>query len=186
MAGPYQVLEAAGAIPVAVAGGDGDGDPDRLLGELAATAFDYAAEWPLRAGLVVDGGEVTHIVLVFCHLAADGLGAEVVLRDLRLLLLRGSVPGPPPPQPLDLARWQESGAGRRVAGIAAGHWEQEYRRVPPTMFGRPAGDAAADRRSGGRSSSPGRWTWPSAGSPPCTPRAPRPCCWPPRPRWSVR
>ncbi|GAT66860.1 nonribosomal peptide synthase [Planomonospora sphaerica] len=135
---PYQVLEAAGVLPVAVAAGD----PDRFLDELAATAFDYAAEWPLRAGLVVDGGEVTHIVLVFCHLAADGLGAEVVLRDLRLLLLRGSVPGPPPPQPLDLARWQESGAGRRVAGIAAGHWEQEYRRVPPTMFGRPAGDAA--------------------------------------------
>jgi hypothetical protein len=137
---PYQVLEAAGAVPVAVAAGD----PDRLLDELAATAFDYAAEWPLRAGLVVDGGEVTHIVLVFCHLAADGLGAEVVLRDLRLLLLRGSVPGPPPPQPLDLARWQESGAGRRVAGIAAGHWEQEYRRIPPTMFARPLGGTAAD------------------------------------------
>ncbi|MBG0815917.1 hypothetical protein [Planomonospora sp. ID82291] len=137
---PYQVLEAAGAIPVAVAAGD----PERLLGELEATAFDYAAEWPLRAGLVVDGGEVTHIVLVFCHLAADGLGSEVVLRDLRLLLLRGAVPGPPPPQPMDLARWQESEAGRRVAGIAAGHWEREYRRVPPTMFGRPDASGAAD------------------------------------------
>ncbi|GAA3124861.1 hypothetical protein GCM10010466_14640 [Planomonospora alba] len=137
-AGPYQVLEGAGALPLTLAAGD----PERLLGELAATAFDYAAEWPLRAGLVVDGGEVTHIVLVFCHLAADGLGAEAALRDLRLLLLRGSVPGPLPPQPLDLARWQESEPGRRTARVAAGHWEREYRRIPPTMFDRPRGEPA--------------------------------------------
>ncbi|GAA3445144.1 non-ribosomal peptide synthetase condensation domain protein [Planomonospora venezuelensis] len=136
---PYQVLAGAGTIPVTVA----TGDPETLLGELTATAYDYAAEWPLRAGLVVGGGEVTHVVLAFCHLAADGLGAEVAVRDLRLLLMRGSVPGPPPPQPLDLARWQESGAGRRVAGVAAEHWENEYRRIPPTMFDRPSRQAAS-------------------------------------------
>ncbi|GIH98658.1 hypothetical protein [Planobispora takensis] len=135
---PYQALRDAGTIPLTVAAGD----PGRLLEELTATAFDYAAEWPLRAGLVVDGGEVTHIVLAFCHLATDGLGAEVAVRDLRLLLMRGAVPGPPPPQPLDLARWQESGPGRRVAQIAAEHWEGEYRRIPPTMFDRPSGEAA--------------------------------------------
>ncbi|GGS46863.1 hypothetical protein GCM10010156_01940 [Planobispora rosea] len=135
---PWQVLEAAGTLPVTVA----TGDPERLLGELTATAFDYAAEWPLRAGLVVDGGEVTHLVLAFCHLAADGLGAEVALRDLRLLLTRGAVPGPVPPQPLDLARWQESEPGRRVARLATEHWEREYRRIPPTMFDRPSGDVA--------------------------------------------
>ncbi|GAA3123798.1 hypothetical protein [Streptosporangium carneum] len=81
-------------------------------------------------------GTVTHIVLVFCHLAADGLGAEVAITDLRLLLLRGTVPGPPPPSPLDLARWQRSEPGLRVARIAAEHWETEYRRIPPTMFDR--------------------------------------------------
>ncbi|MER5321156.1 hypothetical protein [Streptosporangium roseum] len=160
-AGPSQVLETSGAIAVTLS----TGDPDRLLDTLAEKAFDYAGEWPLRVGLVVAdetsggtageapggtaerpsgdtagrtlGGTVTHIVLVFCHLAADGLGAEAAITDLRLLLLRGAVPGPPPPSPLDLARWQRSDQGLRVARIAAEHWESEYRRIPPTMFDRP-------------------------------------------------
>ncbi|MEV4243034.1 condensation domain-containing protein [Streptosporangium canum] len=132
-AGPSQVLETSGAIAVTLSAGD----PDRLLDTLAERAFDYAGEWPLRVGLVVTDETVTHIVLVFCHLAADGLGAEAAITDLRLLLLRGAVPGPPPPSPLDLARWQRSEQGLRVARIAAEHWESEYRRIPPTMFDRP-------------------------------------------------
>ncbi|WP_051864610.1 condensation domain-containing protein [Streptosporangium roseum] len=132
-AGPSQVLETSGAIAVTLSAGD----PDRLLDTLAERAFDYAGEWPLRVGLVVADETVTHIVLVFCHLAADGLGAEAAITDLRLLLLRGAVPGPPPPSPLDLARWQRSEQGLRVARIAAEHWESEYRRIPPTMFDRP-------------------------------------------------
>ncbi|MEU7984124.1 condensation domain-containing protein [Streptosporangium canum] len=132
-AGPSQILETSGAIAVTLSAGD----PDRLLDTLAERAFDYAGEWPLRVGLVVAGGTVTHIVLVFCHLAADGLGAEAAITDLRLLLLRGAVPGSPPPSPLDLARWQRSEQGLRVARIAAEHWESEYRRIPPTMFDRP-------------------------------------------------
>ncbi|GAA3035126.1 hypothetical protein [Streptosporangium longisporum] len=129
---PWQVLATAGAVPVTVS----DGDPERLRDVLAETAFDYEREWPLRVGLVVENGEVAHIVLVFCHLAADGLGAEAAVRDLRLLLLRGSLAGPPPPSPLDLARWQCSEAGRKVADAAAEHWESGYRRIPPTMFDR--------------------------------------------------
>ncbi|WP_440099566.1 hypothetical protein [Streptosporangium sp. H16] len=132
---PWQVLATGGSIPVTVA----EGDPERLRDTLAETAFDYGTEWPLRIGLVVDRDEVTHIVLVFCHLAADGLGAEVAVTELRLLLLRGSVPGPPPPSPLELARWQGSEQGLKVAAVAAEHWESEYRRIPPTMFDRRAG-----------------------------------------------
>ncbi|WP_436760719.1 hypothetical protein [Streptosporangium sp. V21-05] len=132
---PWQVLATGGSIPVTVS----EGDPERLRDALAETAFDYGNEWPLRIGLVVDRDEVTHIVLVFCHLAADGLGAEVAVTELRLLLLRGSVPGPPPPSPLELARWQGSEQGLKVAAVAAEHWEGGYRRVPPTMFDRWAG-----------------------------------------------
>ncbi|MDP9861276.1 MULTISPECIES: condensation domain-containing protein [Streptosporangium] len=132
-AGPSQVLGTSGAIPATVSAGD----PDRLLEALAARAFDYGDEWPLRVGLVVADGTVTHIVLVFCHLAADGLGAEAAITDLRLLLLRGAVPGPPPPSPLELARWQRSERGLKVARTAAEHWEDGYRRIPPTMFDRP-------------------------------------------------
>ncbi|RVX38108.1 condensation domain-containing protein [Nonomuraea polychroma] len=131
-----QRLEAKGRLPVQVVAGD----PDEVLAELAATRFDYAAEWPLRAAIVVDGSVATYAVLVFCHLAADGHGAEVALRDLRALLLKGGVAGPPPPRPLDLARWQAGPEGRRVAEAAAAHWETVHRRTPATMFA-TAGDA---------------------------------------------
>ncbi|WP_212735276.1 condensation domain-containing protein [Herbidospora galbida] len=130
-----QLLRANGELSVRT----GD-DPQALLAEMAATAFDYAHEWPLRAGLVLSpDGAVTHLVLVFCHLAADGLGAEQAIRDLRLLLLRGGAPASRPPQPMDIARWQESAAGRRVAGEAAAYWEEAHRRIPPTMFHVPSG-----------------------------------------------
>ncbi|MFF4773501.1 condensation domain-containing protein [Microtetraspora fusca] len=140
---PCQDLRGRGELPIRVAA---DADPASLLAELSATAFDYAEEWPLRVALVTTGGPlreeaVTHVVLVFCHMAADGLGAEQVVRDLRLFLLRGAIPGDPPRQPLDLARWQESPDGRRQAAGASALWEREYGRIPPTMFDRPSGAA---------------------------------------------
>ncbi|GAA3610723.1 hypothetical protein GCM10022419_114670 [Nonomuraea rosea] len=108
--------------------------------ELEAPAFDYEKEWPLRVGLVTDGGEVTRIVLVFCHMATDGLGGDIALRDLRMLLVRGRVSGPLPPQPLDLARWQISPEGRQVARTAAEHWEACE---PVVMFDNPPGAPAS-------------------------------------------
>ncbi|MFG1874944.1 condensation domain-containing protein [Sphaerisporangium sp. NPDC049003] len=118
---------------------------DDLRDRLAGPTFDYRAEWPLRIGLVTCEGDVRAVVLVFCHLAADGHGADVVVRDLRLLLRRGAVPGPPPRQPLDLAREQHSPAGARVSSSALAFWDREYRRIPPSMFGTPAGPPLAPR-----------------------------------------
>ncbi|GAA4564918.1 condensation domain-containing protein [Planotetraspora kaengkrachanensis] len=129
--GPVQDLRESGELPLRIVA---DADPRDVLAELSATVFDYAAEWPLRVALVTSGDEVTHIVLAFCHLAADGIGAEEVVRDLRLLLLRGGLGGGPPPQPFDLAEWQTSPAGRRQAASAAAFWEREHLRMPPTMF----------------------------------------------------
>jgi hypothetical protein len=133
-----QRLEGSGRLTLRIDAGD----PDKVLAELSATRFDYAGEWPLRVALVVDGPVVTHVVLVFCHLAADGFGAEVAVRDLRALLLRGRVSGPPAPRPLDLARWQAGEEGRRVAGAAAAHWESEHARMPATMFAATGTDPA--------------------------------------------
>ncbi|WP_084959458.1 condensation domain-containing protein [Thermoactinospora rubra] len=133
-----QHLEARGRLPVEVVGAA----PRDVLDKLAATRFDYERDWPLRVALVTEGDLVTHVVLVFCHLAADGFGAEIAVRDLRMLLVRGRVPGPRPPQPLELARWQAGPEGRRVAATAAAHWEREHRRVPATMFAASSQDAA--------------------------------------------
>ncbi|NRQ32587.1 non-ribosomal peptide synthetase condensation domain protein [Nonomuraea sp. NN258] len=126
---PWQRLEQNGrlaATVVAAAPGQGAAVAERLRDELAATVFDYEKEWPLRVGLVTGddpaSGAVTHVVLVFCHLAADGHGAEIALRDLRMSLLRGALTGPPAPRPLELAEWQRGTEGRTVAANAAAYW----------------------------------------------------------------
>ncbi|MFF1838683.1 condensation domain-containing protein [Streptomyces sp. NPDC058231] len=135
---PGQLLVAAGSLPLTVVEApEPDGAADaaqRLLDELSATRFDYTDRWPLRAALVTSGGLVTHAVLVLCHLAADGHGAEVLVRDLRLLVRRGSAGRPPETTPLELARAQhgQQGAGRGAAALA--YWESGYRAAPATMF----------------------------------------------------
>ncbi|GII89884.1 condensation domain-containing protein [Sinosporangium siamense] len=121
--------------------GEGTKTATELLERLKRRRFDYAAEWPLRAGLVTSpSGVVTHLVLVYCHMAVDGLGAEIVLRDLRLLLIKGRVAGTLPATPLELALWQESEQGRRVAQAAEDYWEGEFLRVPASMFPAPAAE----------------------------------------------
>jgi hypothetical protein len=131
---PRQRLAARGELPVERC----SGDPEAVLAGLSARAFDYEAEWPLRVALVMDGPRVGHVVLAFCHVAADGLGADVAVRDLRVLLLRGAgaLAGRPAPRPLDLAHWQAGPEGRRAAARAARLWEKVPHEV---MFDRRAG-----------------------------------------------
>ncbi|NEE54364.1 non-ribosomal peptide synthetase condensation domain protein, partial [Streptomyces sp. SID8455] len=111
-----QRLAATGRLPVTLAHAQDPADAERtahaLLDRLSATRFAYTSEWPVRAALVAVGDRVTHAVLVLCHLAADGHGAEVLVRDLRLLVRRGSAGRPPAATPLDLAREQHGDAGR--------------------------------------------------------------------------
>ena len=73
-----------------------------LVRQLAEPRFDYAAGWPLRAGLVVVDGHVRHIALAASHAAMDANAADVVVRELRLLMLRGGIAGLP--KALRLAR----------------------------------------------------------------------------------
>ncbi|WP_158557823.1 condensation domain-containing protein [Spongiactinospora gelatinilytica] len=106
-----------------------------LQARMESSAFDYRDERPLRVGVVICEGTVGHVVLVFCHMAADGLGAEIAVRDLRLLLLlRGTAGGPPPTQPAELARRQNSAEGLRLARAADEYWEREFSRIPVSMF----------------------------------------------------
>ncbi|WP_448316688.1 condensation domain-containing protein [Streptomyces sp. CO7] len=132
---PRQRLAEGGELPVLLS----TDDPEKLLTQLCSTRFDYEREWPLRVALVTDGPRVTHVVLAFCHLAADGLGADIAVRDLRMLLLRGADAGrPPAASPLDLARWQAGPEGRRVARRAAAVWEAVPHQV---MFARETPEA---------------------------------------------
>ncbi|WP_431882696.1 condensation domain-containing protein [Micromonospora gifhornensis] len=129
---PRQEAAAAGVLPVLLCPGVGDGaEAARAAADrLADVAFDHAAEWPLRVALVTVDDRVRQVVLVFSHTTVDAHAAEVVMRDLRLLLLRGRLPTPPGPQSTDVARLQH-GPDRRRSDRAAAYWLREYRRLPP-------------------------------------------------------
>ncbi|GIH21790.1 hypothetical protein Aph01nite_01000 [Acrocarpospora phusangensis] len=86
---PYQVVGGGGEIPVEIV--ESAAEVERLEG----LRFEFAEDWPLRAALVVADDRVREVLLVFCHVAADGYAADLVVRDLRLTLLRGAPPGEP-------------------------------------------------------------------------------------------
>ena len=127
---PRQEAAATGVLPVLVCPGVGDGAEAAraAAGRLGDVAFDHTAEWPMRVALVTVDDRVRQVVLVFSHTTVDAHAAEVVLRDLRLLLLRGRLPTPPGPQSTDVARLQH-GADRRRSERAVAFWLREYQRL---------------------------------------------------------
>jgi hypothetical protein len=133
---PCQTVHSSGQLLVTVAESAAealDAAAARLAGQLCAPVFDYGQEWPLRAGVITCAGAAARVVLVFCHLAADGHAAGLVVRDLRLLLLRAAIAGPPPPQLLDLVAEQQE-AGQRRSAAALAHWERDLTRTRSAMF----------------------------------------------------
>lgn len=155
---PGQLLAAGGTLDVHVV--DGGADPAaaalRARDLLAGTAFDYRAEWPLRVALVTTGvttgpGQVSHLVLVLCHLATDGHGAEVLARDLRLLALRGNRGlRAPETTPLGLAEEQHSPEGHRRGAAALSYWAEQFARIPASMFAVPVAPPRSPRYWTGR------------------------------------
>ncbi|TXS50029.1 condensation domain-containing protein [Streptomyces sp. t39] len=151
---PRQVVADAGTLDVTVleepVPGAGAESARRLLAALAARRFDYEREWPLRLGAVCHEGSVTHAVLVMCHVATDGQGAEQVVRDLLLLVRRGSAGRAPRTTPLDIAVWQHGPEGVRRSDRALAGWESFYRAMPPTMFPQQVAEPLAPRFRRGR------------------------------------
>ncbi|WP_169946608.1 condensation domain-containing protein [Microbispora sp. H11081] len=132
-AGPHQEVVAAGTLPietVEVANADAGAAAAELVTRLAARSFGDG-EQPLRAGLVVCDGAVTHVALVLSHVVSDWQAADVVVRDLRMLLLRGAITTPPS-QLLDLVREEQAASARSDRAIA--QWEALLRTVPSAMF----------------------------------------------------
>ncbi|MBE3011737.1 non-ribosomal peptide synthetase condensation domain protein [Microbispora sp. NEAU-D428] len=153
-AGPYQEVAAAGAVSVELveaARGDADDAAADLVARLSARSFDDG-EQPLRAGFVVCDGAATHVALVFNHVVADWRAADVVVRDLRMLLLRGAIARPPSSQLLDLVREEEAASARSDRAIA--QWEALLRTVPSAMFPQVVGAGATPRYARAVLSSP--------------------------------
>ncbi|MEV4481424.1 condensation domain-containing protein [Micromonospora coxensis] len=128
---PRQETAAAGVLPLLVCAGDGDASAaaGQAAGRLGDVAFDHAEEWPLRVALVTVDDRVRQIVVVFSHTTVDAHAAEVVLRDLRLILLRGALSTPAGPQSADVARRQH-GADRRRSERSVAYWLREFPRLP--------------------------------------------------------
>ncbi|MGW0435014.1 condensation domain-containing protein [Micromonospora sp. NPDC003197] len=131
---------ATGRIPLlAHAVPDGDADPEGrctaqdLADRLGEPRFDHADEWPLRAALVTAADRVRQIVLVFSHSTVDFHAVEIILRDLRLLLLRGRLTTDPGLQSVDVAR-REQQVERRRSDRAIAYWVRQFRHQPPGML----------------------------------------------------
>lgn len=137
-----QVTADAGRLPVSVVVAD-TGTAERTAQQvherLHGISFDYAADWPVRASVVVEDRTATHLVVVFSHLAVDFYAAEALAGELRLIMLRGDVRTPPGLQSLDLAERQH-GVDARIDERARAYWLEQYGRLPGSMFpdARPA------------------------------------------------
>lgn len=124
---PRQVVHDHGTIELEIIAGQGAEDVARRY---RTAPFDYANEWPVRMGVVVDGDRCTHAVLVMSHLVFDGAGAVVMMAETSARTtepVRGIAP-------LEQARQQALPAAQRHNAAALRHWETRLRQIPvPVM-----------------------------------------------------
>ncbi|MFV2020629.1 hypothetical protein [Micromonospora sp. LOL_023] len=137
-----QETAASGSVPILVVDGDGDGDGDDgdgaptaagLTRRLGDVAFDHGREWPVRFAVVLVDDRVRQVVLIFSHSTADAYAVDVILRDLRVLLLRGKLSTPAGLQSVDVARCQY-GPDQARSGRAVAYWARQYGRVAGIVF----------------------------------------------------
>lgn len=133
-----QLASVHGALPVLVIhAGDNRCDPETIsqaastaMEQLAGSVFDHAEDWPQRVALVVAGDQVRQIVVVFSHTTVDFQAVEIVLRDLRMLLVRGSISTPAGLQSIDVARREDAEHHRRRGQRVVRHWLDGFGRLP--------------------------------------------------------
>jgi hypothetical protein len=121
---PLEVVDVGAADPAEVA--------EAVYDRFHAVEFDYANEWPVRMAVLRQGGVLSHVVAMYCHLAIDGAGLAALVADLSTMDFstgRSSRPvrGLPP---LEQARWQSSPAGQRRSESCLRHWERLLRSIP--------------------------------------------------------
>jgi hypothetical protein len=132
---PSQELAASGSTRLEVFdAADGAEAADALAEAVSAhyqrMAYDLRAEWPVRMGVVRQGGEATRMAVAMHHLAIDGGGGEIMLRDVAV---RATEP-PTGLQQLELAQWQTSPAGHRHSDKALRHFAGVLRTMPAPTF----------------------------------------------------
>jgi len=136
---PQLVVCDAGEVPLEIVDvtAHAEPDPETAAGALRrryeTDPFDYETEWPVRLGLVRLDGILTHMVLIYCHVAVDGFGIDAVVRDLP------NLDNPSAPvsglTPLEMTAKQHTPAGKRQGEKSLRYWEQHLRAIPALRFG---------------------------------------------------
>lgn len=132
-----QELFASGTTELDIFDLDADAAPE-AVDELAAAVsahyqhqpYDLRNEWPVRMGVVRQGGEATRMIVAMHHMALDGGGAETMLRDVAT---RSTEP-PSGLQQLEQSAWQRSPAGRRHSDRTLRHFADILRAMPTPTF----------------------------------------------------
>jgi hypothetical protein len=141
---PQQVIAGSGEVPLHVVDiGDGD-DPVAAAEELRSryqlTWFDYENEFPVRMGVIRQSGALVQMVVGYSHVMVDGGGLDALQEDLKHLdRVTGEATAPAEGlNPLELARRQDSPAGRRQSERAIQHWAAQLGRLPAWRLEEPA------------------------------------------------
>jgi hypothetical protein len=140
---PMQVLSESGEVGFEILELE-EGDPaeyaetvrQRYLDE----PFDAEKDWPVRMGVIEQNGEPVHFVAMYAHIAIDGYGFEALIRDLdNLDRETGTHLGPRVGmQPREIARHQQSPAGRRLSENSLRYWENHQLAMVAHRFKAPA------------------------------------------------
>jgi hypothetical protein len=139
---PRQKVASAGEIPLLVVSAAGE-DPAEVAEALSThwqlVPFAYETEWPVRLGVVVAAGVVTHVVTVILHTSIDAFGfsalvADIGARDPSTGAPAGPVTGLPP---LAQAAWETTPAGRKQNERSLRYLEKVLRTAPADLLGPP-------------------------------------------------
>lgn len=135
-----QVVDGAGEAVLKVVEVADAEDPLAVAQELSAgwqaTKFDYEREWPMRMAAVRHRGVWTHVVVCLSHLAADGVGVGVMMREMaeRDRATNQARSAATSMSPLELAARQAEPAARRLSEVSLRYWEQTLRQIAPVRF----------------------------------------------------
>ena len=132
---PHQELFASGSTHLdvfdAAPGAEAaDALAEAISGDYQHQPYDLRAEWPVRMAVVRQDGEATRLVVAMHHLALDGGGGEIMLRDVAVR----ATERPSGLQQLEQTAWQSSPAGRKHSDRTLRHFAGILRVMPTPTF----------------------------------------------------
>lgn len=141
-----QVLEGSVRLPVRITEVSRLNSPrlaaQELRGHLAGGAFDIQRDWPVRVGMISQGGRIHYTELAVSHHAMDEWAAPL-LRDTLLNPAVARARQSHTLQPRDEAAFQGSAPGKRICDAAEDHWRETLRNAPLGVLRSPRAASGA-------------------------------------------